>query len=684
MVTLRRAGNGLLLAVKRISELFYKAPLRYCLITAVLTELLVEMLCRHSFTDAFVFVFQHPVMFVLGVAIVFFTYSLSWLVKKGAVMWLTFFIIWFGLALTDCIVLIYRAAPLSGSDFAILGSVLPIIGVYLTPFQLVLIALGIVGAVGLIVFLWIKAPAGRADVRVGLKRFLIFALVFALLITSLGLAHLLPRNFSDINRAYADYGFPYGFLCSIFVQGINKPSDYDGESIEAVLERIEAAKSKSGAQGGDVEKPNVIYVQLESFFDINSVLGLELSENVIPNFTALKNSCPSGYLSVPLVGAGTANTEFEILTGMDIDFFGAGEYPYTSVLDENTCESVAYMYKSYGYKAHAMHNNTGTFYGRHTVYSNLGFDTFTPLECMYGVEYNALEWAKDSCLAQQIKETLLSSEERDFIFTVSVQAHGKYPEEMLGDGSDYLYGYDDISGLETERLENMYLYYVNQIRGTDGLIGELIEFLEGFDEKTVVVFYGDHLPYLELEAEQVKNGDLYQTEYILWSNYELGEDIPQAKDIEAYQLSAYVFEVLGLDGGIMSDIHTYLRDDEDYIDLLQLVEYDMLFGERYAYGEGGAYQPTTLRYGIRETAITGISYVRTGESGEKLIISVKGENFNEFSKIYVNGKNAGKTEYISENELKIATRVEEGAIITVAQEADDGTVFRVTNECVFE
>lgn len=684
MDILRRARNGLLFAVNKFSDLFYKAPLRTCLISAVITELIVEMLCRHSFTDAFVFVFEHPLMFAFGVAVIFLTYSLSLIVKKRAVMWLTFFIIWFGLALTDCIVLIYRAAPLSGSDFAILGSVLPIIGVYLTPFQIVLIAVGIVAAVGLIVALWIKAPGREADTRRGLKQFLIFVLVFAVLLVSLGLAELLPRNFSDINRAYSDYGFPYGFLSSIFVQGINKPSGYDRQSVDAVMERVNAAKSERELTGADGDAPNVIYVQLESFFDIKSVLGLELSEDVIPNFTALKKSCLSGYLGVPLVGAGTANTEFEILTGMDIDFFGAGEYPYTSVLDENTCESAAYIYRKYGYKTHAMHNNTGTFYGRNTVYSNLGFDTFTPVECMYDVQYNALDWAKDSCLTEQIKETLLSSAERDFIFTVSVQAHGKYPETMLGDGSDYYYGYDDIDGLETERLENMYLYYVNQLRGTDAFIGELIEFLRSFDEKTLVVFYGDHLPYLELEAEQLDNGDLYKTEYIVWSNYELGDDLPEAEDIEAYQLSSYIFELLGLEGGRMSDIHTYLRDDADYLDVLELMEYDMLFGDRYAYGDEGAYLPTELDFGIRVTEIDSISYVRTGESGEKLILSVKGKNFNEFSKVYVNGKNAGKTEFISHTELKIALRIENGDVITVAQEADDGTVFRTTNEYTFE
>lgn len=633
------------------------------------------MLCRHSFAEGLKFIIEHPVMFTVGWGIILFTFSFSWLLKKGMVMWATFFIIWFGLALTNCIILIYRAAPLSGSDFAILGSVLPIIGVYLTPFQIVLAAFGICAAIAFIIFLWIKAPKREINFKRGMAAFLVFVLLIAVIIPSLFWTKVLPRDFSDINRAYADYGFTYGFLCSIFAQGIDKPSGYSEEYINSILERLNAAKL-DGSQGDQGKRPNVIYVQLESFFDISAVLGLELPDGVIPNFTALKNNFPSGYLSVPLVGAGTANTEFEILTGMNIDFFGAGEYPYTTVLDDTTCESVAYLYSKYGYKTHAMHNNTGTFYGRDTVYSNLGFDTFTPIECMYGVEYNALEWAKDACLTEQIKETLLSSEERDFIFTVSVQAHGKYPEEMLGDGSDYYFGLDDIGGLETERLKNMYLYYINQIRGTDAFIGELLDFLKNFSEDTVVVFYGDHLPYLELEADQIANGDLYQTEYIVWSNYGLEDSASEAKDIEAYQLSSYVFGLLGLDGGIMSDIHTWLNGEEDYKDILESVEYDLLFGEKYAYGDV-RYEPTDIVYGIRDTLITSVDRI---EGADKSVFSVKGENFNKFSQVYINGESKGETEYISENELKVYVDISDGDRITVVQVSDDGKVFRSTSE----
>ena len=88
------------------------------------------------------------------------------------------------------------------------------------------------------------------------------------------------------------------------------------------------------------------------------------------------------------------NSEFEVLTGMNIDDFGIGEYPYKTIVKETACESLAYDLKPYGYQAFAIHNNTGDFYDRNLVYPNLGFDTFTSVEYMWPDNYTPMGWAK--------------------------------------------------------------------------------------------------------------------------------------------------------------------------------------------------------------------------------------------------------------------------------------------------
>src|SRR5699024_6299413 len=106
---------------------------------------------------------------------------------------------------------------------------------------------------------------------------------------------------------------------------------------------------------------------------------------------------------VPAVGAGTANTEFETITGMSLRYFGPGEYPYKSILKETTCESAPYVLKDLGYSTHAIHNNEANFYGRRTIFPNLGFDSFTSEEYMPEEDdKNALGWVKDEVLTNHI------------------------------------------------------------------------------------------------------------------------------------------------------------------------------------------------------------------------------------------------------------------------------------------
>ena len=127
------------------------------------------------------------------------------------------------------------------------------------------------------------------------------------------------------------------------------------------------------------------------------------------------------YIRIPDDAAGTANSEFEVLTGFNVAYFGAGEYPYKTILGKQTIESMATQLKLDGYSTHAMHNHDGTFYDRYKVYKNMGFDTFTPMEYMYNLEHTQKNWEKDNVLTGEIMKTLYSTNGRDFIFTVSVQ-----------------------------------------------------------------------------------------------------------------------------------------------------------------------------------------------------------------------------------------------------------------------
>lgn len=111
-------------------------------------------------------------------------------------------------------------------------------------------------------------------------------------------------------------------------------------------------------------------------FDVGYEKNLQFSEDPLPVFHSLQKKYSSGLVTVPTVGAGTVNTEFEILTGMRQHDFGVSEYPYKTVLKSKTSESICTDLKKLGYSTHAVHNNEATFYGRNTVFSNIDLTHF--------------------------------------------------------------------------------------------------------------------------------------------------------------------------------------------------------------------------------------------------------------------------------------------------------------------
>ena len=254
----------------------------------------------------------------------------------------------------------------------------------------------------------------------------------------------LAATFHNIQDAYKDYGFAYCFACSVVDRGISpEPEDYSRESIQSVVDEInqaggnaEVVKSEKATE----ETPNIVFLQMESFFDVKHLKDVTFSENPVPIFTSMKGNYTSGWLTTPSFGAGTANTEFEVLSGMSLEYFGPGEYPFTTIMRETTSESVAYDLKDYGYSTHAIHNHTGKFYGRYLVYPNLGFDSYTSVEYMQNVQRNPLDWAEDSCLTEEIKKAMDSTPEQDFVFAVSVRGARKISDRADRSGSDH-YGF---------------------------------------------------------------------------------------------------------------------------------------------------------------------------------------------------------------------------------------------------
>lgn len=626
----------------------YGKQLGKLLVLSAVLNLIIELISRKSAAALFAYVLESPLVFLLNTCIIALPFSFLFLIKRRVFMSIVLSIIWLGMGVVNGILLIFRTTPFTAADFQLVKYAANIATTYFTWVQMILIAASVILAAVFCVFAWRLAPVYKEKINyaksagaVGITVAAVLGLTTAAMNTG-----LVAVQFGNIGDAFRLYGFPYCFANSLFNTGISKPQDYGTETIH-VIKAEELVPENTYAVSDDT-KPNVIMIQLESFFDPllwkknpvrgnPSMAGSSNFYDPIPFFHQLQKNYPHGYLNVPSVGAGTANTEFEAITGMNLDFFGPGEYPYKTVLQKTSCESVAFDLKNLGYSAHAIHNNEASFYDRNKVFAQLGFDTFTPIEYMNNIERNATGWCKDKILVKEIIKTLDSTEGPDFIYTISVQGHGKYPD---------------------------FAYYCEQINEMDDFIRSLVNTLRTREEPIALVMYGDHLPGFEWTEDEMINRSLYQTEYVIWNNMNLpGKKV----DVEAYQLAAHVLDLLGIHEGTMMRFHqNYLndesKDEESYLTDMKALEYDILYGDREVYGGENPYQTTELKMGIDPITIDNIVYNDSN-------ILVYGENFTPFSRICLEGK-ALDTTFVWP-ELIIAKNVPEkkviGGSITVQQ-----------------
>lgn len=664
----KKIGSTVWSKVKSVFNFLNRHAWLMCLLLGILLNFTIECLHRHSFWQGILHIVNSPLPFLFNSIIISTVMSLCTLFKRRYFLWALFAAVFLGFGIANCVLLTMRVTPLEWTDLQIVK--ISLITKYLNTFQIVLIVGAILLAVALLVVLCIKCPKVKVDY---LKNSIALAVYTAVLIISLfsfrATSILLSQHTKNLANAYKQYGFCYCFFCSVFDRGIDQPEVYTNEDVSEILSAVTTAadnntavKEQAEALNDGTQPPNVIFLQLETFFDVNHLSGVEFSENPIPNFSKLQQEYSSGYIGVPSIGAGTANTEFEIISGMSLEHFGMGEYPYKTILKTEPCESICYNLSNHGYVSHAIHNNIATFYGRNTVFSNLGFNTFTSLEYMNNVDFTATGWAKDNVLVGCIEDALNSTDGADLVYTITVQSHGKYPYDYVEEMPVSASGFSD-----DEEVNRMFEYYINQLHDVDTFVGELLELLSARDERTVVVMYGDHLPSFDISEEDLEGGNLFQTEYVIWDNFGLDK---QDGDIAAYQLSSHVMGMLGYDDGVLTKLHQNYSGSENYMDWLQTLEYDMLYGEKYAWNGSENYpnKTTDLKMGVKDISI---SNVFVNDDGT---VTVQGENFTEYSRIFVNDELID-TVVIDSNTLTTEdeTLISAGDLLAVVQVSNSGT-----------
>lgn len=658
---------------EKVISFLNKYSLAFHALLACTIVFFVEVISRRDFLSACSFVGTHTLAFLYNAFIVFASLTLVYLFRRRTFFRVIITGFWTILGIINGCILSNRVTPFGYTDLKCIGDLLSMSDTsYFTAEQATMAVFGIGAFLALCVLLFVKGPKFQGQIRKIAVPASVVAVLFIVLpvITSAAQStHVVASYFSNIAKGYEDYGFIYGFSSSVVDRGMEKPSDYSESTVDAIEEEVSDAGLTTTVASD--KEPNIICVLLESVCDPEEIKTLRTSADPLEYFHYLENNFSSGYLTVPVVGAGTANTEFEVLSGMSMQYFGTGEYPYKTILKKTDCEAIAADLSSIGYGTHAVHNNGGNFYSRVNAFSMMGFDTFTSKEMMNITEYTPLgSWPTDDILVDETIKTLdATPNQPDFTYTITVSTHGDYPTEPVIENPEIT-----VDGNFSEEEKNAWTYYVHQLDEIDRFIQNLCTELDKRDEDTIVVLFGDHLPTMGLEDSDMVSGDIYKTKYVTWNNMGLEK---KDADLYAYQLMAKITQDVGISEGTMFRYHQAKNFDvnADYLDGVENLQYDILYGDRYVYNGEDKYPATDIVMGIDDVVL---NTVRDSYDGKRVLFY--GRNFTKWSKVYVNGEKV-PTSYENGNMISVKKDyIQDGDTVVVCQVGSSSTIFRSSNE----
>lgn len=634
----------------------------------------VELLSRRDFLSACSFVGSHTAAFLFNAFIVFVSLSLVYLFRRRAFFRIFISGFWIILGIINGCILSNRVTPFGFTDLKCINDLFAMNNTnYFTAEEATIVVIGLGAFFLFCAVLYIKGPRYQGKIhKIVVLASIVSVMFIGLPVTTSAAqnANVVASYFSNIAQGYENYGFIYGFSSSVVDRGMSKPDDYTQEHVAEITDKVESSKQETTVTKKDA--PNIICVLLESFCDPDEIKFLHYNDDPIPTFHELEKNYTTGYLTVPVVGAGTANSEFEVLTGMSMQYFGTGEYPYKTILKKTDCESTAADLASIGYGTHAVHNNGGNFYSRVNAFSMMGFDTFTSKELMNIQTYTPNgSWATDDVLVDETIKTLDSTPDQpDFTYTITVGTHGDYPKEQVIENPKYI-----ANGSFDQETKNQWTYYINQLNEVDTFMSDLIKKVNERDEDTVIVFFGDHLPTMGLQDSDMRSGDIYKTKYVTWNNMGLEK---KDADLYAYQLMANITNSVGIHEGTILNYHQTQMNSADYQDGLENLQYDILYGDRYCYNGKDKYPATDIVMGIDPVTVDNA----TNSIGNSEVI-IRGTHFTKWSKVFVNETKVN-TIFSGPGCLIInKDDISDGDTIQVCQMGSNNTVFRESNTFVY-
>ena len=398
------------------------------------------------------------------------------------------------------------------------------------------------------------------------------------------------NNYQDINwlgnTSNARYkGLAYVWMNQLTTEVIQKPEGYSKERLAKIQEKYrKLAEVINKERNGYLSDQTVIYILSESFSDPRKISTVEVTQNPIPNIENIMQSHTSGQMQSDGYGGGTANMEFQTLTGLP--FYNISQTVsvlYTEVFPKiHDVPSISNVYATED--KIAIHLAGKSNYSRDIVYSRLDFKDFITTNTK-GVKYRNEGISPSDESTYDLVIENLSPQKGQFFSVMTMQNHSPWleanPETLDAKGQGF-----------TSEENSKLTFYSRLLYQTDAATQAFLEKLSKIDKKITVVFYGDHLPglYPESAFKDYPEGQ-YQTDYFIWSNFDAPKmDYPlvNSSDFSAmvfeqtnskvspyYALLTEVLKKASVDKKALEGEALEIADD------LKMVEYDLISGKGY-------------------------------------------------------------------------------------------------------
>lgn len=556
----------------------------------------IEVLAHLSLFGGLTVLLKNPFAFLLNtVLFASITYFFLSLFRKQTIVFGLMTIISFLLGLGTKLKIDFRGVGLNILDFLVVSEAGGMINNLSTSF---IITASITLILLTVLFVYIIGNMPKIMLSSKLRRNGILAfIIVSLFLYFLGPYTVTIKSAGIKRKLYIqESGSLYYFAAQIKnTTSLKAPSE---EEVETVLRPIvDASPIKE-----DTIKPDILIIQSESFTD-PTLIGMEnFSADPIPYFHSLQKVSNSFGMSVPSFCGGTANTEFEVVTGMSTMFFPSDATVYANYMNKPTI-SLGSILRHNGYSSTLIHPFHSTFYNRNSAYKLLGFDEFYGLEHLIGMKSVNIDtrywdsvddYMTDSMMYQHvINELEKDTSESKFILAASMQNHTPFVAPEGYENSITYIG----DGLTNEVAKRKYNAYLSSLKASDDALKDLISYLSKRKKPTIVLFYGDHYPKVNQNGNAYKDLGLVtdlispENDYIthvtpafIWSNY---KDVGKSdRVIDGSLVSAKLLALTGVEVPNYMKINNYLES----LNINSMTNAYMVMNDQFYYNDSEEYK----------------------------------------------------------------------------------------------